>query len=231
MDRWLLTFFLGAILSLFLPEVPALFKLFLLFCFAIGLFFHKKSRSSSGLCFGALWILSQAYLYHNQLPNTFIDQMQNKQLFIVEGEVLSIQVKPLNISNNIAKIPTNKQYGATKRFNFLVSKINQQQLNTPIIIRLSWQKSNINLAQGQILGLKVKLKPAHGLANIGTFNYLSWLKAHNIVATGYVVNPRKKKSKKPKHSHDPNDLKNSASLNENKLLITNHSFRQTLLQQ
>ncbi|PKG81732.1 DNA internalization-related competence protein ComEC/Rec2 [Colwellia sp. 75C3] len=236
MDWWLLTFFLGAILSLFLPEVPALFQLFLLLCLGIGFFSHKKLRGSSGLCFGALWILTQAYLYHSQLPNTFIDQMKKKQPFIVEGEVLSIQVKALNISNNIAVAAIYQKPDTTKRFNFMVSKVNQQQLKSPIVIRLSWKKSSVDLAQGEILRLKVKLKPVHGLANIGTFNYLSWLKAHNIVATGYVINPRKKKGNNKKNIHKNTALENEdlfdiKSLKGNKLLIAERSFRQTLLQQ
>ena len=230
MDWWLLTFFLGAILSLFLPEVPAIFQLFLLLCLGIGFFSHKNLRGSSGLCFGALWILSQAYLYHSQLPNTFIDQMQKKQPFIVEGEVLSIQVKPLNISNNITISSTYLKSDTTKRFNFLVSKVNQKQLKSPIIIRLSWKKSSVEVTQGNKFILNVKLKPAHGLANIATFNYLSWLKSHNIVATGYVINPRKKKSNT--HSIKKNKKPKSAkNLSMNKLLIEKKSFRQTLLNQ
>jgi len=234
MDWWLLTFFLGAILSLFLPEVPALFQLFLLLCLAIGFYCYKNLRSSSGLWFGALWILSQAYLYHSQLPNTFIDLMQNKQLFVVEGEVLSIQVKSLNVSDeNISKNIDLKKSDLTKRFNFLVNTVNGQKLDSAFIIRLSWQKSTIDIAQGHQLLLNVKLKPAHGLANIGTFNYLSWLKAHNIVATGYVVNPKKKKV--PSHTAiKPTDLtpsKNVKTLHTNKLLIANNTLRQRLFEQ
>ncbi|PKI17479.1 DNA internalization-related competence protein ComEC/Rec2 [Colwellia sp. 12G3] len=241
MDWWLLTFFLGAVLSLFLPEVPALFQLFLLLCFAVGFFSHKKLRRSSGLCFGALWILSQAYLYQGQLPNNFIDQMQNKQPFVVEGEVLSIQVKPLSILDDTnAGSSTRQQYDVTKRFNFRVSKVNQQHLKIPFVIRLSWNKSSVDVSQGGNLLLNVKLKPAHGLANIGTFNYLSWLKSHHIVATGYVVNPRKSKTPTPtpknsleQKSHantDFNYSKNSKILADNKVLIDNVSFRQVLLE-
>ena len=227
MDWWLLTFFLGAILSLFLQEVPALFQLFLLLCLAIGFYSHKKLRYSSGLWFGALWILAQAYLYHNLLPPPFIELMENKQPFFIEGEVLSIQVKSPNmLSEKIKESVAQQNVDSTKRFNFLVNKINQQLLETPITLRLSWQKSTIDLAQGQRLSLNVKLKPAHGLANIGTFNYLSWLKAHNIVATGYVVNPRKKKNSKY-HSQEAEDLK---SLKKNKLLIADITTRQTLFE-
>ena len=90
MDWWLLTFFLGAILSLFLPEVPAISQLILLLCLTIGFFLHKNSRLSSGLLLGSLWLLIQAYLYQSQLPNTLVDLMHNKQVFVVEGDVLSI---------------------------------------------------------------------------------------------------------------------------------------------
>lgn len=225
MDWWLLTFFLGAILSLFLQEVPALFQLFLLLCLAIGFYSHKKLRYSSGLWFGALWILAQAYLYHNLLPPPLIELMENKQAFFIEGEVLSIQVKPpIMLSEHIKESAVQQKANSTKRFNFLVNKINQQLLESPITIRLSWQKSTIDLAQGQRLSLNVKVKPAHGLANIGTFNYLSWLKAHNIVATGYVVNPRKKKNS---NYQEAEDLK---SLKANKLLMANITMRQALFE-
>ena len=78
MDWWLLTFFLGAILSLFFPEVPAIFQLFLLLFLAISLFCHKNLRSSAGLLFGTLCILTQVHLYHNQLPTALIELMQKK---------------------------------------------------------------------------------------------------------------------------------------------------------
>jgi len=197
MDWWLLTFFLGAILSLFLPEVPALFQLFLLLCLTISFFFHKKLRFSSGLLLGSLWMLTQAYLYHNQLPSTLVEQIHKKQAFVVEGEVLSIQAKAVTSlkTEQSAKrlVPSPQKIAETKRFNFLVSKVNHHKLSNAVVIRLSWKKATIAIAQGQKLSLKVKLKPAHGLSNIGSFNYLSWLKANNISATGYVINPKKKK--------------------------------------
>ena len=229
MDWWLLTFFLGAILSLFLPEVPALSQLFLLLCFAIGFYCHKNLRYGSGLCFGALWILAQAYLYHNQLPKTFINLMQNKQSFVVEGRVLNMQVLLTSgLANKLSASSVQKKSLPTKRFNFLVSKINQQQLKTAVVIRLSWKKSTLEVAQGQRLTLKVKLKPVHGLSNIGGFNYLSWLKAHNIVATGYVVNPRKKQASSLKGEKGLNSLKKPII---NTLILPNKTIRQQLFEQ
>ena len=225
MDWWLLTFFLGAILSLFLQEVPAIFTLFLLLFIAMGFSYHKSLRSSAGLFWGALWILVQAYLYQNLLPNPLIKLMEAKQVFVIEGEVLSNQVRKLNMSPANLKV-NSAQYKAnsTSRFNFRVDKLNQQRLENPITIRLSWKKPIIDLAQGQLLSLTVKLKPAHGLANIGTFNYLSWLKAHHIAATGYVINHRNKKDQ----HHHTKEVKDADSLNKNILLIKDITMRQKL---
>jgi competence protein ComEC len=225
MDWWLLTFFLGAILSLFLQEVPAISTLFLLLFIAIGFSCHKNLRSSSGVFLGALWILAQAYLYQNLLPSPLITLMETKQAFVIEGEVLSNQVKALNIPPANLKIHSAKdKANATSRFNFRVDKLNHQRLESPIAIRLSWKNPTIDLAQGQILSLTVKLKPAHGLANIGTFNYLSWLKAHHIAATGYVVNPRNNKDQ----HHHTKEVKDADSINKNILLIQDITLRQKL---
>lgn len=226
MDWWLLTFFLGAILSLFLPEVPAVFQLFLLLCLAIGFFCHKNLRLSSGLWFGACWLLTHAHFYHQKLPDNLLQLMLSKQALMVEGRVLSIQSKPVTSLDKKGGKKT--QTVSTKRFNFTVDKIGQQQLLSPIIIRLSWKKPTLDLAQGQQLLLKVKLKPAHGLSNIGSFNYLSWLKANNISASGYVLNLKKVKSQVLKNDHELNRLKNSV---KNQVISANTTFRQQLFKQ
>ena len=49
------------------------------------------------------------------------------------------------------------------------------------------------MQQGQIVSLKVKFKPAHGLANLGSFSYQTWLNSKKISATGYVVNNKDNK--------------------------------------
>jgi competence protein ComEC len=222
MDWWLLTFLLGTILSLFLPEVPAIFQLFLLLCAAIAFYCHKRLCYSSGFLFGALWILSQAYHYENKLQESFIDLMQKKQVMTVEGTVLNLSVKPLNVlGEKKAGADVSYKSAVTARFNFRVNKVNDQKVVTPFIIRLSWKKPNLNFSQGQGLQLNVKIKPAHGLANIGTFNYMKWLKATGISATGYVKNQnlslKQKKSKKQ-----------IRDLTKNQLITSDITMRQTL---
>jgi competence protein ComEC len=79
MDWWLMTFFLGAILSLFLPEVPAIFLLLLLIFTAFIFFYHKYLRYGSGLLFGAAWMLLHAYIYQNEIPPPILDLITAKK--------------------------------------------------------------------------------------------------------------------------------------------------------
>ena len=63
MDWWLLSFFIGAILSLYLPIVPEIFILLLFISLAIAFFCNKKTRSASGLFFGMAWMLFNGFQY------------------------------------------------------------------------------------------------------------------------------------------------------------------------
>jgi competence protein ComEC len=57
MDWWLFTFFIGAILSLFLPIEPTTFYLAILMLFALFCYFFKPLRKSSGLMLGGAWMI------------------------------------------------------------------------------------------------------------------------------------------------------------------------------
>ena len=72
------------------------------------------------------------------------------------------------------------------RFNFTIKQVDQQTLIQPIKVRLTWYSPTAAIKQGQQWQLSVKLKPAHGLANSGGFNYQVWLREKAIVVTGYV---------------------------------------------
>ncbi len=186
MDWWLASFFLGAILSLFLPIVPDLFVLFLLLLFSLLFFYYQPLRISSGLLFGACWMLLNAFNYQNQWQKNNLNPLKIASTHQwIQGKVSSLHslANPLEINND--KNPL--------RFNLNVTHINSTTLNSTIKIRLSWKKAKLSLQQGQIVQLKVKLKPAHGLANIGGFSYQTWLRSKGIIATGYVINHKKNK--------------------------------------
>jgi competence protein ComEC len=198
MDWWLASFFLGSILSLFIPRVPDLFVLFLLILLSIILFSFKPLRLSSGLFFGASWMLCNAFNYQNLWQdNNLNSQELAKASQWVQGKVDNLQSAADDIQINNDKKPL--------RFNLDVTHINSKKLNTIIKIRLSWKNAKFAVQQGQVAKLKVKFKPAHGLANIGGFSYQTWLRSKRILATGYVINDK-----------------------NNRVLITTNSIRQQL---
>lgn len=60
----------------------------------------------------------------------------------------------------------------------------------PERLRLSWYDDVPDIGPGDCLRLKVKLKPPHGSANPGAFDYEAWLWREHIDATGYVKQAR-----------------------------------------
>ena len=212
MDWWLFTFFIGAILSLFLPIVPALFQLFLLLLLAIVFFGHQRLQTSSGLLFGGVWVLFNALSYQQQIPSDLGRLMSDRKAFVIEGQVLTLtnmknEMQSGNhsmLNGGLSKplkkqqIPLEKTHSKSSKktqskvkFNFKVTRVADQVLTDTLLIRLNWNKPPIRIGQGQWLRVNVKLKPAHGMANLGGFNYLAWLKSNNIAATGYVINDGK----------------------------------------
>jgi competence protein ComEC len=171
MDWWLFTFWLGAILSLFVPTVPEFS--FLIACLAMSslLIASKYLRFLGIIIMAGGWLIYHAISYQTIWTDNGIAQLKlHKKALLITGVVKNIAVT---------------SRGST-RFNINVSHINQQPLTRPLIARIRWDKPEYDVFQGQTWQLTVKLKPAHGLANVGSFRYQSWLRQKNIVATGYV---------------------------------------------
>ena len=171
MDRWLLTFFLGALLSLFLPIVPEISYVIFLTVLALTCLLIKFSRQFVAFILGCIWMLFNGANYNQALNNNSItsEQLYQKSV-IVTGEIDNLIVPNLS----------------TTRINMNVDAVNHMPLTKKIKVRLSWQSAPKNLQQGQRWLLAVKLKPAHGLSNQGGFSYQTWLRQHQIVASGYV---------------------------------------------
>ncbi|MBL4940778.1 MAG: DNA internalization-related competence protein ComEC/Rec2 [Colwellia sp.] len=203
MDWWLASFFIGAILSLFLPIVPDIFVLFALLLLFISFFYYfshlnyffqlncffqlsRALRLSSGLFLGASWMLFNAYTFQQLWQDNNVNALElSAKPQWITGQVLSLH-SPQQQKNSIAeKAPLANQQ---LRFNFNVTHINEQKLNKAIQMRLSWKKATLALQQGQTALLKAKFKPSHGLANLGGFSYQTWLNSKSISATGYVIN-------------------------------------------
>ncbi|XQW84007.1 ComEC/Rec2 family competence protein [Thalassotalea piscium] len=173
MDWWLVTFFMGAIFSLFLPIVPAFFYVFLfLICFILA-YSNQYSRNYSGFFLGCAWIIFIASSYQNIWHTNQIDEK-----FPANRIVEAI--------GKIDSIPDCKEKRC--RFNFVSYQLNNRLLAHPLNIRLSWDVTTSIPKQGQSWLLFIKIKPAHGLANKGGFSYQTWLRRHYLHATGYVRN-------------------------------------------
>jgi len=198
MDKWLLMFFLGAILSLFLPIVPALFYIVLLLTAVLLLMLSKKLIYVTGFLLGCAWILFNGFNYQHSLQNNKLEKSNlHQSTHIITGEILTLQTNSkidqpqetkINVVSEIYSTFPNQQ-----RFNIKVTHFDYIKLSQPFVVRLSWQLPNLNVKQGYKIRLKVKLKPAHGFANSGGFNYQIWLAYKNIVATGYVLNDEQNK--------------------------------------
>lgn len=199
MDWWLACFFLGAIFSLFSPIVPDIFVLFSLIFTSILFFYYpsrinrsfKPLRLSSGLLFGASWMLFNAVNFQQlwQENNLDVLDLSSKTQWI-QGEILTLHSPLMELSDPLS----NKSLSENRlRFNINVTHINNNQLTKALTLRLSWSNVTLSLQQGQVVSLKVKFKPAHGLANLGSFSYQTWLNSKKISATGYVVNDENNK--------------------------------------
>ncbi len=202
MEWWLLTFFISAILSLFLPLVPEFSLLLAILLLSLLFVFTPKFRIITVSVAAIVWILLAGYQYKHALSINDIDLATlHKQVHLIQGEV-----------SNIVHVKS-----GSSRFNFRVSHWQGQPLKKDFLIRLTWKSAEKPLQQGQRWQLAVKIKPSHGLANIGGFNYQVWLRQQQIIATGYV--------KADKKSPIALTLKKS-----NILLYAQTSWRQTLYQ-
>ncbi|NMP31040.1 DNA internalization-related competence protein ComEC/Rec2 [Thalassotalea sp. M1531] len=177
MDRWLLSFIVGAILSLLAPTVPALFYECSMFLILLAWIAFNQYRLFLSAVLGILWMFNHGQSYQlswqdNQLAdNSNFFYQQHHSNFTVLG------------------IPSKTPNGW--RFTAKIHAIDQQQLKRPLKVRLNWQSSKLTLENNANIKAAIKLKPANGLANLGGFSYQRWLRSQNIVATGYVVTAKK----------------------------------------
>ncbi|GHG03027.1 DNA internalization-related competence protein ComEC/Rec2 [Thalassotalea marina] len=173
MDRWLISFSLGALLSLFLPLTPSLFYVAFFTVLSLLCFFISKTKWLSALFCGCAWLLWHGASYHTVWQNNGLDKNSvNQKYQQAVAEITSIAA----IKND--------------RVSFIadISSLDNKALKKPIRIRVTWLEPSIVPKQGQLWLLTMKIKPAHGFANPGGFNYLTWLKQQHIHATGFVKN-------------------------------------------
>ena len=163
-----LAFALGVGLFFTLPELPPGWALALPAAALGWLASHwPPARLACLLVLGALW----AHLaVEERLVQAFPIELTSADLRL-EGRVASLpEVKP-----------------GTTRFRFLVEQAwrGEERLAFRGPVRLSWRGAPA-LGVGERWALGARLKPPHGFANPGGFDYERWLFQQGLLATGYV---------------------------------------------
>lgn len=103
---------------------------------------------------------------------------------------------PLVVEGQIRSLPLER--GPARRFLFEVERAWREGEREPLLwhgrVRLSWYGSNSrplpDLSVGERWRLPVRLKPRHGFANPGGFDYERWLVTQGIQATGSLRSSR-----------------------------------------
>jgi competence protein ComEC len=115
MERWLLTFFIGAILSLFLPIVPDISQIYICFYFAVIFCLIKRLRIYSGLFLGCAWVLSAGFAYQN------IWQVNDIEPSAFFGKTITVKGVIANIPKTLSQKTKNEEIiKNVSRFNFIV---------------------------------------------------------------------------------------------------------------
>lgn len=178
---WVVSFVTTALSCVAWPTLPhpIIFLILIILAILVQRFYYAPILV--GAITGILWMASVGHWQvHWQLP---IDEIT--KVHVVTGKVTAIK----NTNNHPV-------------FTLKVNEVNGKPVWFAPNIRLSWRKPSHSLKQGYQASFHVKLKPVHGLANLGGFRYQQWLVSHQIVATGYVK------------SIQPNSLLTNASIRQ-----------------
>jgi len=98
----------------------------------------------------------------------------------------SLARQDIELTGRIAGLPGTA--GDPVRFLFRVERARAAGRDIAFegVVRLSWYRDTPELSAGERWRLIVRLKPPHGFANPGGFDYERWLFQQDIKATGYV---------------------------------------------
>jgi len=154
-----------------LPTMPPAWTAALLGVLAItlGLFERPRiCRPLAALCAGVLYAQIHTTL---QLANPFPDALART---------------PITIEGRIASLPTELDLGRRFLFDVEQASADGQPLPFTGLVRISWYEDAPRLRAGERWRLPVRLKPRHGFANPGGFDFERWLFAQGIKATGSV---------------------------------------------
>jgi competence protein ComEC len=162
-----LAFAAGVALVYLLPRMPSLlWSALFTAALALAAWRYRRLRLPFWLMLGALWAHWNACLL---LCSPFPDDLARA---------------PLLVEGRIASIPTDS--GLARRFLFEVESTLLHDRPVPFtgLVRLAWYEDLQPLRAGERWRLSVRLKPRHGLANPGAFDFERWLFEQGVKATG-----------------------------------------------
>lgn len=91
----------------------------------------------------------------------------------------------LRLEGRVASLPESKAGGTSFQFRIGRAWQGERELGFAGLVRLTWRGAPpLRVGEGRVL--MVRLKPPHGFANPGGFDYERWLFQQGIIATGYV---------------------------------------------
>jgi len=164
-----LVFLLGVFSASYLPVLPNPMWFGLLIIVLPGIWYIRSNRWVQLITVftsGGAWLIMYVFLFAPADLPTEIDS------------------QTISVSGEIASIPNNNTQRS--RFDFIIDEADDVDTAWRGKVRLSWYYPDVQLYAGQRWNLKIKLKPAHGFANLGGFDYERSLYRQGISATGYV---------------------------------------------
>ncbi|MDP2560283.1 DNA internalization-related competence protein ComEC/Rec2 [Psychrobium sp. 1_MG-2023] len=163
MERLLLGFVIGLTSSLIWPTLPAMWVGVVIAFFAI--FTIKTNQYFASFLIGTAYFIVSINQHFSDL--TFVSSANSS----IKGTIISLP----------------KQGKFNNSFYFQLEQLETSNLIRPMTSKLLiyWQGVH-DLKQGQRLMLQVVVKPLHGLANQGSFNYQQWLIAQGVIAVANV---------------------------------------------
>lgn len=169
MSSYALAFSFGALSLRWLPMVPAAWLLLLFLCSSVALMLSKQRKlhllavAILGLC----WSGWQASIVLDQR----LGEGLNGQILWLEGR--------------ISGLPQWQQETGWQVVRFELEEAVSRRADLPPRLRLSW-RDPLPVRAGERWRLAVRLKQPDGLLNPHGFDYLQWLTARRIGATGSV---------------------------------------------
>lgn len=159
----LVLFSVGAILTCYLPILPAQADIYWLGLGALLALVRPGTRPIAGLCIGLFYGIYIAHDWQDQrIP-------------------LNLEGAPLTIIGQVSNLPVERSRGW--RFQAIVL----EGVLTGRKVSLAWYEEEPPRA-GDVWHLEVRLNRPRGMVNVGLFDYEGWMLSQGIHGTGYVLN-------------------------------------------